>query len=204
MSRPLLVGIAGPSGAGKSHLARGLARRAAARRPVLLPLDAYYRDLGGLELKRRAAFNFDHPDALDWPLLMEHLTALAGGGRALRPVYDFSRHARTRKSVPLGPAGLVIVEGLYALAPALRARLHLALWVELDQGACLARRLARDVASRGRSERSVRDQYQATVLPMFRAHVLPTRQSADAVLPGDSPLADNLALVEGLLRKPPA
>ncbi len=202
MSGPRVVGIAGPSGGGKSLLARSLAGRVSGLRPALLPLDAYYRDLGHLDHARRAAANFDHPDALDWPLLLAHLRELAGGGRVQRPVYDFAEHARGPGTVPTGPAGLVIVEGLHALAPSLRPRLHLAVWLELDLEACLARRLARDLSTRGRSERSVREQYRDTVLPMFRAHVLPTRRHADLVLPGDAPLDDNLERLERLLLAP--
>ncbi|MCB2186148.1 MAG: uridine kinase [Deltaproteobacteria bacterium] len=193
------LGIAGPSGAGKTTLAQALAQSLAARGPVVFQLDAYYRDLAALPPARRAAENFDVPGALDWELLVAQLRRLQAGQAVEQPVYDFARHTRDAGVRPLAPGGLLIVEGLHALHDRLRPWLDLKIFVDLDQEACLARRLARDTATRGRSAAGVRQQFAATVRPMFEAHVAPLRAWADVVVAGDRPPAQAVARVTARL-----
>ncbi|MBN2311157.1 MAG: uridine kinase [Candidatus Hydrogenedentes bacterium] len=198
---PYLIGIAGPSCAGKTVLAHALAARLARRQPVILPLDMYYADLAGVDPAARSRANFDTPDALDWPLVMAHVTALARGRAIAMPVYDFVHHTRAADTRPLGPGRIVIVEGLFALAhPELRALYDTRVFVTAPDAVCLARREARDVRERGRSAESVRTQYAETVRPMAQRHVLPTQRFADFVVSGDEAFEAAVEQIAGRMR----
>ena len=187
--RPLLIAIAGPSCSGKSSLADALAHALPGGPHAVLPLDAYYRDLGHLPLAERPHANFDAPEALDWPLLREHVLQAADGETIAVPVYDFVRHQRTGDVAMLLPTARILIEGLYALYdPLIRTECSLALYMDVSEEICLQRRIARDAIERGRTEVSVRRQFAETVAPMYRRHVAPTRQHADIVLDGVCPL----------------
>ncbi len=186
-----VIAIAGTSCVGKTTLARHLAR--ILPDAAVLPLDAYYRDLSHLPQPDRAALNFDAPDALDYPLLLEHLECLSRGVRVDRPVYSFATH--TRKATPqrLEPVSHLVVEGLFALYwPALRTLYQLSVYVEAPHVLCLERRLRRDAAERGRTPGSVRLQYERHVQPMGERYVVPTRAHADVVVSGAAPLEESI------------
>lgn len=182
----LLVGIAGPSCAGKTELARWLAARLAA--PVL-NLDHYYIDLAHLPLEERARTNFDEPAAVDRDAIVHDVAALRRGEPVVAPLYDFATHARARGGERIVPAGLVVVEGLFALYwPELREHFFVKLFVDAPDSLCLARRLERDVRERGRTPESVRAQFAATVQPGAERFIRPTRAFADLVLSGEEEL----------------
>lgn len=190
-----LVGIAGSSGSGKSTLAR----EAVAARPgqtALLALDSYYRVLTHLPRSERDGVNFDHPDALDWPLLCRHLDMLLAGSAIDRPVYRFEEHDRAAETELLEPARWVFLEGILVLHPeAVRDRLAFSVFVETPLEICFARRLERDIKERGRTQESVRRQWTETVEPMTREFVLPSRRHADLTVHGDRDLAASTAAV---------
>ncbi len=180
--RPLLIAVAGPSCSGKSTLAR---RLAADLGGVVLPVDAYYKDLSHLPPEERAQVNFDSPEAIDREALAEAVRRLAGGQPIERPVYDFRTHTRTdrRERVPAAP--VIVLEGLFALCwEEIRELCHLRVFVELEDRLCLERRLRRDTAERGRTAESVIRQYEESVRPMAERHVLPTRRFADVIVDG--------------------
>jgi uridine kinase len=181
---PLVVGIAGGSGSGKSTVVEALVQGLAPEPVVHLAHDRYYRDLTDLPPDVRARENFDHPDALETSLLVEHLDRLRGGAAVVPPGYDFATHSRVPGTAAVGPARLVVVEGVLILAePELRARMDLRVFVDADADLRLARRLARDRVERGRSTASILEQYEATVRPMHLAFVEPSRHHAHLVLP---------------------
>jgi uridine kinase len=181
-----LVGIAGPSCAGKTELARWLAARLAA--PVL-NLDHYYIDLAHLPLEERARTNFDEPAAVDHEAILHDVAALARGEPVVAPLYDFTTHARARGGERIVPAGLVVVEGLFALYWAgLREHFFVKLFVDAPDELCLARRLGRDTRERGRTPQSVLEQFEATVKPGADRFIRPTRAYADLVLSGEEEL----------------
>jgi uridine kinase len=202
MTRPFLVGVAGGSGSGKSTVADRLAERGGPGGVVVLRLDAYYRDRGDLPIEQRAALDYDHPDAFDWELLRAHAAALREGQPVDVPAYDFATHARTGEQVAVAPARIVVVEGILVLHDAvLRERLDLRVFVDTDADVCLARRLQRDVAERGRTPESVREQFEATVRPAHVRYVEPTKAHADVVI-RDGGFDD--AAIDGLLARLPA
>lgn len=190
MRSPVCVGIAGGTGAGKSALAAALAQALGAERVLRIPQDAYYRDRGEPSAEARAALNFDHPDALEIELLVAHLVELRAGRAVDVPVYDFTRHRRARDTWRAEPRALVVVDGILALADAaLRACFDLRVFVDAPEDVRLRRRVARDVAERGRSAESVRAQFAATVRPMHAQFVEPSRAHADLVVANAAELA---------------
>jgi uridine kinase len=183
MPRPLFVGVAGGSGSGKTTVVREIVKGVAPVPAGVIHHDAYYRDLGHLPPEERDAVNFDHPDALETSLLVEHLEGLRSGQPVRVPVYDFHTHTRTGDTALVEPTRLVIVDGLLVLAdPDLRSLLDLKVFVDTDADIRFIRRLRRDMEERGRSVRAVVEQYQATVRPMHLALVEPSRRFADVIV----------------------
>jgi uridine kinase len=190
MGRSFCVGLAGGSGAGKSALARELELALGPERVLLLAHDAYYRDRPELDPAARAAQNFDHPDALETELLAAQLDLLRAGRAVDVPSYDFAQHRRRGETRRAEPREVIVVDGLLVLCdPSLRARFDLCVFVAAPEPLRLERRLARDVAERGRSAESVRAQLAATVAPMYAAFVEPSRAHADLVVANDAELA---------------
>jgi len=194
--RPLVIGIAGPSCSGKSGLARELCRLLANREPEILPLDAYYRDLSHLPPAKADRRNFDHPEALEWPLIEAHFEALRRGEPVAHPIYNFARHVREKERVRMGPAGLLLVEGLFALLrESLRSRYDLSVYIDVGETVSFTRRLERDERERGIGSEYVENQWRETVLPMAVEHVVPTRVHADLVLDGGQSLERSASAV---------
>ncbi len=184
--RSHIIGVAGPSSSGKSELAKQLVQRLPGT--SIVSLDSYYRGMEEIPLAERKKVNFDHPDSLDWELLHEHLLAIAGGRAFDEPVYSFADYARTTQTRRIEPGPFLIVEGLFVLYwPELRAMLDTKVYVRTNPEVCFQRRLARDVAERGRTPQSVREQYERTVRPSAEWFVHPTEKYADLVVSGEEP-----------------
>jgi uridine kinase len=190
MTSVLTVGIAGGTGSGKTSLCHLTAR--ALGQVSVLDLDSYYLDRSGLSPQSRTQLNFDEPAAFDLPLLLEHLEELRNGRAVQKPQYSFEHHVRVG-SDRVEPAAICLVEGLFALWwEEVRSFLDLKIFLEASADARLARRLKRDVESRGRSPQSVLQQYEVTVRPMHERYVEPTRRFADVVVANERDLDDSL------------
>jgi uridine kinase len=185
--KPLMLGIAGCSGSGKTTLARELANQLDA---TLFPLDLYYRDLSQFPLDSRHKRNFDHPDSLESELIVEHVRALAQGHVIQRPVYDFKTHSRVAGAFEeIKPTHVVIVEGILALHYAeLVPCYDFSIYVNAPHEVCLARRIHRDMRERGRTEESVREQFEATARPMAELYVIPSAVRASVTVEGTDSL----------------
>ena len=198
--KPHMIGIAGPSSSGKTELARRLAKNLSGA--PILSLDSYYRGMEEIPLEARKKVNFDHPDALDWPLLGRHLQELSGGQAIDEPVYSFADYARTAATKHVAPADFVIVEGLFVLHwPELRALLDTKVYVDTEASVCFNRRLKRDVAERGRTPESVCEQYERTVRPSAEWFVIPSRRFADVIVSGEETLEHSAAAVMSALER---
>jgi len=185
--RPTVVGIAGCSGSGKTTLARELATQLNA---TLFPLDLYYRDLSQFPLDARDKQNFDHPDSLESELFVEHIRQLADGRAIERPVYDFTRHTRVDgRFERVEPAKFLVVEGILALHYRdLWPLYDFSIYVDAPNEICLNRRIYRDMRERGRTEESVRAQFEATARPMAEQYVLPSQERASITVSGTEAL----------------
>ena len=197
--KPFLIGIAGPSCAGKTELSRALAAWLPGGVPVV-SFDSYYKPLDHLTLDERAATNFDHPDALDWPLIIRDVERLAAGEAIDEPVYLFDTHTRARQARRVEPARFTILEGLFALyREEVRALLNAKYFVMAPMDLCLERRRRRDVAERGRTPESVDLQFHETVQPMAEQYVIPTQSHASLVLSGVIPVEESMVQVRSHL-----
>ena len=198
--RPLLLGVGGCSGSGKTTLARELARQLNA---TLFPLDLYYRDLSEFPLDSRDKRNFDHPDSLESELFIAHLRELAEGRPIQRPVYDFRTHTRVPDAfTTVEPSPVIVVEGILALHyPELLPLYTLSVYVDAPHELCLLRRIDRDMRERGRTEASVREQYEAAVRPMAEQYILPGKQRATLCVSGSESLDGSVEQVLRLVRQ---
>jgi uridine kinase len=198
--KPFLVAIAGGSGSGKTWLTNKLLQGLAPH-AVRLSLDDFYIDRSHLSLARRARLNFDHPGAIDWRSVEAVLERLLAGRPARVPQYDFTTHSRVPTVKILKPGRIILLEGLWLLRrPAIRRLTSVSLFLNCPSGTRLRRRLARDLASRGRTRSSIRMQFQRTVEPMHARYVAPQAPRADFVFQ-ESPGPREVRWVVGLLRE---
>lgn len=177
----LLIGIAGGSGSGKSWFARKL-RDAFSTEATLIEQDWYYRDRSGLSTEATRAVNFDHPDSIEFPLLLQQLESLIRGERVQAPGYRYSNHQRIENAHPLNPTPLLIVEGLFTLHHAkIRELLDRSIFIEADAQLRFERRLIRDVEQRGYSKQQIARSWHEQAAPMFEQFVKPSATYADIV-----------------------
>jgi uridine kinase len=182
--RPIVIGISGGSGSGKTTVAVRLAEEFVGSRVVTLHHDAYYLDRSDLPIEERRKLNYDHPDSFENSLLVDHLDRLRRGETIEQPIYDYETHLRADTTVRLGPASIVLVEGIQVLTvPELRKRMDIKLYVDCDADERLVRRIFRDIEERGRSVHAVLRQYEDTVRPMHLQFVEPSKRYADVIVP---------------------
>jgi uridine kinase len=195
----LVVGIAGGTGSGKTTVAKTIAAALPHDRVAMVEFDAYYRDLPDLSAEDRAHRNFDHPDALEIELLVEHISALKAGTGIDVPIYDFKTHRRRPESRRVEPAKVVIVEGILVFVdPRVRERLDMKIFVDTDPDIRVFRRIRRDMEQRGRTFESIREQYYRTVRPMHLQFVEPSKRWADLIIPegGNNKVALDLIIAK--------
>ena len=180
----MVIGISGGTGSGKTTVACKIVESVGQENVVFLQQDAYYRDLGDMPLEVRHHLNFDHPDALDNDLLINHVRSLRAGEAIDQPIYDYATHARTANKRHIEPRPVIIVEGILVfVSPPLRALMDMKIFVDTDADIRFIRRLKRDLEERGRSPQSVMEQYEVTVRPMHLQFVEPSKRYADIIIP---------------------
>ena len=178
----LVIGIAGGSGSGKTTLMKNLTNGFGGDITVLSH-DNYYRAHDDLPFEQRSKLNYDHPDAFETDLMIEHLKELKQGRTIECPVYDYTIHNRTEETVTVVPKPVIIVEGILIFEnKALCDLMDVKIFVDTDADIRLIRRIRRDVAKRGRSLESVLNQYQTTVKPMHEQFVEPSKKNADLIV----------------------
>jgi uridine kinase len=199
MHRPIVIGIAGGTGSGKTTAALRVKSHFPHARVLMIHHDDYYRDLVHLPRDARAVANYDHPDAFETELLIEHLDTLAAGGVISSPTYDYEEHRRRREPQLLGPADIILLEGILVLEnEGLRERMDIRIFIDEDADERLLRRLVRDIVERQRSVESIVAQYRETVKPMYQQFVEPSKRYADLIIPhgGHNAVAIDLLVVK--------
>jgi len=193
-----VVGIAGGTASGKSTLADRIRRALGPQRCTLIGQDHYYRDLAHLDYEARGAENYDHPNAIDFELLCQHVRTLKSGEPIVLPQYDFSRHLRLSGGVDVEPRPIVIVEGILVFTHTpLVDLMDIKVYVDAPDDIRLARRVHRDIHERGRDVDGVLQQFLETVRPMHETFVAPSRALADLVVVGRG---DNAVVVDMFAR----
>ena len=178
----IIIGIAGGTGSGKTTLTRHLKDHFGPDVTVI-GHDSYYKRQEGKTYEERALQNYDHPDAFDTDLLIQHLRELKEGRSIQCPVYSYVDHNRTDQTTEIFPTKVLIVEGILIFQdPVLREMFDIKIFVETDADERILRRALRDVEERGRTLRSVVSQYLTTVKPMHEQYVEPSRKYADIVV----------------------
>ncbi|KMN82631.1 MULTISPECIES: uridine kinase [Chromobacterium] len=184
MTTPFIIGVAGGSGSGKTTVTNQVLETIGSEMAAVIIQDYYYRDQSHLTFEQRLATNYDHPQAFDWPLLIEHIDDLRNGRAIEMPVYDFANHTRAEETITVQPAPVIVIEGLFPLYDAaLRDMMSLKIFVDTDSDVRFIRRLKRDITERGRTTDSVIEQYLTTVRPMHNQFIEPTKRFADVILP---------------------
>ena len=194
----ILIGIAGGTGSGKTTLTRHL-KEHFGQEVTVISHDNYYKRQDGKTYEERAKVNYDHPSAFDTDLLIEHLRQLKAGHSIQCPVYSYSNHNRTDRTVEIFPTKVIIVEGILIFQnPTLRDMFDIKIFVETDADVRILRRALRDVEERGRTLQSVVTQYLTTVKPMHEQYVEPSRKYADIVVLVGGP---NLVALEMIMQR---
>ena len=180
----LIIGIAGGTGSGKTTVVRKIIERFAEGEVVVLPQDSYYRDSSHLPLEERLEMNFDHPDSIEFGLLVKHLKDLRKGKTIAQPIYSYLTCTRAEETIPVKPCHVIIVEGILILTnPELRKMLDIKVFVDADADDRLIRVINRDIVERGRSVNKVMERYEGTVKPMHLQFIEPTKRFADIIVP---------------------
>ena len=180
----LIIGIAGGAGSGKTTVVRKIMNQLPENEVVMLSQDSYYRDGSHLPLEERLETNFDHPDSIEFELLVKHLKELEKGKTIHQPIYSYQMCTRADETIPIAPCQVVIVEGILVLCnPELRKMLDLKVFVDADADDRLIRVINRDIIERGRTVNKVIERYENTVKPMHLQFIEPTKRFADLIIP---------------------
>ncbi len=182
----LILGIAGGTGSGKTTVVNQILHELPADEVCVISQDSYYKQNDNLTYEERTKINFDHPNAIDFELLVDHLTKLKSGEIIEQPVYSFITHNRTKDTLITHPRKVVIVEGILIFNNRqLRDLFDIKIFVHADADERLIRRVKRDINERGRDINEVLTRYQSTLKPMHQQFIEPTKNYADIIIPND-------------------
>ena len=183
----LIIGIAGGSGSGKTTVVNEISRRmraSAHENVTVIPQDSYYKDQGHLSIEERQALNFDHPDSIDWDLLVRQLKDLKAGRAIDQPTYSYITCTRQEETVHVEPSDIIIVEGILIFTcRKLMNELDIKVFVDADDDDRLMRVITRDIVERGKNVQWVIDRYTKTVKPMYLQFIAPSKRYADIIVP---------------------
>lgn len=202
----LIIGIAGGTGSGKTTVVNKIISSFPTGEVAVIPQDSYYKDLSHIPPEERSKINFDEPNAIEWPLLMEHLNRLKDGQSIEMPTYSYLTCTRQKETVHVDPCDVVIVEGILVLTdPSIRQMMDVKCFVDADPDDRLIRVIARDCIERGRTPQMVIDRYQDVLKPMHCLYIEPSKRFADLIIPqgGKNAVAIGLLTdyIDGQLRR---
>lgn len=179
-----IIGIAGGTGSGKTTVVKRIVEALPPHFVAVVPLDSYYNDTSHMTEEERRSINFDHPDAFDWKLLVQHVKLLRDGVAVEQPTYSYLKCNREKETVHVEPKPVIIIEGIMALLnKQLRDMMDLKIFVDTDSDERLIRNIQRDCVERGRTVEMVIDRYQKVLKPMHEQFIEPTKKFADLIIP---------------------
>ena len=182
----LVLGIAGGTGSGKTTVVNQIIKHFPSDQVCIISQDSYYKATDNLSYEERTKINFDHPRAIDFELLVQHLKDLKSGKIIEQPVYSFVTHNRTKDTIQTHPRKVVIVEGILIFNnEELRSLFDIKIFVHADTDERLIRRIRRDITERGRDIDEVLNRYKDTLKPMHQQFIEPTKNFADIIIPND-------------------
>lgn len=179
----ITIGVYGGTGSGKTTIVSQIVSEFPTSEIQVISQDSYYKDTSHLTFDERCALNFDHPDAIDFPLLYQHVNSLKNGENIEQPVYSFETHNRTKETVTVVPKKILIIEGILILNyPKLRSLFDLKIFIDADSDMRMERRVSRDISERGRTPEEVLKRYLNTLKPMHKQFIEPMKVHADITL----------------------
>lgn len=179
----LIVGVFGGTGSGKTTIVNQILKYYPASDIQVISQDSYYKDTSDLTFEERCLLNFDHPDAIDFELLYNHLILLKERQSIDRPTYCFKTHNRTSEVVKIHPKKILILEGILIMNyPKLRRLFDIRIFVDANSDKRMERRVQRDIAERGRTPKEVMDRYLKTLKPMHDQYIEPMKIHADIIV----------------------
>ena len=197
----LVIGVSGGTGCGKTTVVEQLCAQLPSQSVSVLSQDEYYKDLGHLNPQERARVNFDHPDSIDFELLLEQIQQLREGHSIQRPRYSFVEETRLKDTVKVEPTTVLIVEGILVFHPeAIRKLFDLKLFIDADDDERLLRRMRRDLSERGHDLEKSIQRYREVVKPMYDAYVLPSRTYADLIVPNNEKNPNSIRWISQMLK----
>lgn len=180
----MIIGIAGGTGSGKTTVVNKIVKSIEENSVAVLAQDAYYKDNKHLSYEERQKINYDHPNSIDFDLLLEQLQDLIAGKKINQPIYSYVSHAREDDYKVIFPKDVLIVEGILVFTnQKLRNLCDLKLFVHADSDERLVRRIRRDITERGRDIEEVLNRYEDTLKPMHEQFIEPTMKYADMIIP---------------------
>jgi len=182
----LIIGIAGGTGCGKTTVVNQIVEELPENEVGVISQDSYYNDLDHLSKEERGKVNFDHPNSIDFDLLISHLKLLRQGKPIEKPIYSFVEETRLKETITVQPRKVMIVEGILVLSnPKLREMFDIKIFVHADSDERLIRRLQRDIRERGHDLEKVLTRYQNAVKPMHEQFIEPSKEFADLIIPNN-------------------
>lgn len=180
----IIIGIAGGTGSGKTTVVNEIVNNLCDKDIAIIPQDAYYRDSSHLPLEERQKINFDHPDSIEFSLLVEHLKLLKKGQAIEQPNYSYLSCTRSEITETVHPKHVIIVEGILCLTQAdLRNLMDIKVFVDCEADLRLSRVIMRDITQRGRDAKQTLHRYEETVRPMHNQFIEPSKHFADIIVP---------------------
>jgi uridine kinase len=180
----ITIGIAGGTGSGKTTVVNKIANSLPEENVTILPQDAYYNDNASLSFEDRTKINYDHPNSIDFKLMLQHISELKNNIPIKQPIYSYSTHSRTKDYKIVHPKEILIVEGILVFTnEQLRKMCDIKIFVHTDADERLIRRIKRDITERGRDIEEVLNRYEKTLKPMHNQFIEPTMKYADMIVP---------------------
>jgi uridine kinase len=182
----LIIGIAGGTGSGKTTIVENILKVVPQQNISVIMQDSYYNDTSHLNSKERTQINFDHPNSIDFSLLVDHINQLKSGKSIAQPIYSFTAHNRTNQTKTIIPPKVLIIEGILIFNHKhLRDLCTIKIFVQAEADERLIRRVKRDIQERGRDLNEVFSRYKNTLKPMHNQFIEPTKEFADIIIPND-------------------